>query len=236
MSGAPKEKKKVLLCTIREKIKDGSPNKRCTSTEPSIYGPFTNQVNQELRLLFEEWKTLRKNADLPTSRRFLFWFVSMQKRVNFTTGDIDALVQEKKKPVKEWAKGAYATMADLKKKLEEVKEIFTSERRAAIAAGNVELFEEGRYLSSKEQEDGPAGKSGYSNEMNLDQQEASPAAPAPSTTPLPSACLVIFLTDLSRHLRLHTSYAPCDRVSSPVLFFSLSFSPSSTGNNDHGVY
>ena len=90
-----------------------------------------DQDNQELRSLFEQWKTSTKNADLPTWGRFPIWFNSTKEHVNFTTGDIDTLVREKKKEVKAWAKGVYAKLADLKKKLEEVNEIFMEEMKAA---------------------------------------------------------------------------------------------------------
>ena len=203
MSGAPKEKKKVLLCTIREKIKDGSPNKRCTSTEPSIYGPFTNQVNQELRLLFEEWKTLRKNANLPTTQRFLYWIVGMLKRINFIAGDIDGLVQKEKnkKGVKEWAKGADREINDLRNKLEEVKKILYEERQAAKEADNLARFEEGRHLSYREKEVGPETRrmviSASTNETKLDAPGASSAGPAPLITP--SHSLVIFIGLVTPH-------------------------------------
>ena len=93
---------------------------------------------------------------------------------------------------KEWAKEAYPIIADLRKKLEEAKEIFFEERNTAKAAGTGELFEAGRYLSSKEREDDPEGKSLSSKETDLDQMGASPASPAPSTKH--SGCQVIFLT------------------------------------------
>ena len=151
--------------------------------------------NQELRDLFEQWKTLRKNADLPTTKQFLFWFVGTQKRINYTTGDIDALVQEKKKEVKEWAKGVYTKLDDLKKKLEEVKKIFNEDLRAAQAAGLLAQFDAGRHLSSQENEDGPEERrmvvSASANEMKLDPPDASPAGPAPSAMPSNSVCRLV---------------------------------------------
>ena len=179
---APKEEKEKLMDSIKKShLKEIPFELTADLYEWAIVTRDIDQVSEELQGLLKQWKKMKKNESLKTSSRFLYWYSRMQKNVNFAAGDIDALVRkEKKKEVKEVAKGAYASIADLKKKLEEVKKIFTEDRRAANEAGTLAVFDEGRHLSSKETKNDLEGKQKSSSEIDLDQLAASPVSPTPS--------------------------------------------------------
>ena len=175
----PKDRKESLINPIIKKI-----NAYDLGEISEI--PALDQLNQELRDILKEWEPMKKNKDLSTSSRFCYWIVGMQKRLNHTTGDIDTWLRENKK-VKHLAKRAYAEINELRKKLEEVRAIFDAERQAAREEGALAQFDQGHHLSSREPliliergHPNPDRKSVSSNEMNFDQQAASPASPSPS--------------------------------------------------------